>query len=76
MPEIPSKKLNKSVMIQLLKDNNNFSNLKPAYDGMKGMYTTQKLQLGSKEFTVTLVDDGPPKYIYSFILQFIFHTCA
>ncbi|KMT01790.1 hypothetical protein BVRB_9g210720 [Beta vulgaris subsp. vulgaris] len=61
VPEIPSKKLNKSVMIQLLKDNNNFSNLKPAYDGMKGLYTTQKLQLGSKEFTVTLVDDGPPK---------------
>jgi eukaryotic translation initiation factor 2C len=57
-PEVPSKKINRDI-IQLLDDQyrkSHFSNLTPAYDGRKSLYTAGELPFLSKDFEVTLPD--------------------
>ncbi|KAK6926677.1 Argonaute, linker 1 domain [Dillenia turbinata] len=66
-PEVTSKKVNRDVIKQLVNQyrQSHLGGRRPAYDGMKSLYTAGPLPFQSKDFTITLVerDDptGPPR---------------
>ncbi|XP_057968786.1 protein argonaute PNH1-like isoform X2 [Malania oleifera] len=58
-PEVNSRKLNKSIMTQLVKlhRETDLGMRLPVYDGKRTLYTAGLLPFTSKEFTITLVDE-------------------
>ncbi|XVE59475.1 hypothetical protein DITRI_Ditri05aG0049000 [Diplodiscus trichospermus] len=60
IPETISKKLNRSIMKQLIKSykESHLGRRCPAYDGGKSLYTAGALPFDSEEFVVKLIDEG------------------
>uniref|UniRef100_A0A6N2KG31 Piwi domain-containing protein n=1 Tax=Salix viminalis TaxID=40686 RepID=A0A6N2KG31_SALVM len=61
-PEVPSKKVNRDVISQLVRSyrESHLGNRMPAYDGRKSLYTAGALPFEAKEFVVKLVEKNDP----------------